>query len=62
VQARIRHIVDLIAKVPLMGRPTGKRPDIRRVNTNPYPYVIFYAVTDTEIVVRRIRHMARKAD
>ena len=60
VQARIQHIVALIAKVPLMGRPTRKRSDIRRINTNPYPYVIFYAVTDTEIVIRRIRHMARK--
>ncbi len=41
VQARIQHIVDLAAKVPFMGRPARKRPDIRRINTNPYPYVIF---------------------
>jgi toxin ParE1/3/4 len=34
-------------------------PAIRRLTTTPYPYLIFYEVTETEIIVHAIRHGAR---
>jgi plasmid stabilization system protein ParE len=62
VQARIQHVIGLISVFPELGRQSRVRPGIRRMSTKPYPYVIFYAVTEQEIIIRRIRHMARKPD
>ncbi|HZV20548.1 MAG TPA: type II toxin-antitoxin system RelE/ParE family toxin [Hyphomicrobiales bacterium] len=61
VQARIKQIINLIALHPLIGRITDDA-EVRRITTSPYPYLIFYEVTDTEIIIRRIRHAARKPD
>jgi toxin ParE1/3/4 len=55
VQARIQEVIALIAAAPFIGRQTRK-PNIRRFNTHPYPYLIFYQVTGSEIIIRRIRH------
>ena len=44
---------------PYAGRPTT-RPGVRRLVTHPYPYLIDYRVTDTEIIVQRFRHAARR--
>jgi toxin ParE1/3/4 len=60
VQARIHEVINLIAILPTIGRSTRKRPDIRRLNTQPYPYVIFYTAGKGEIIIRCIRHMARR--
>jgi toxin ParE1/3/4 len=61
VKARIRHLIGLIAARPRIGAITTD-PGIRRMNTLPYPYLIFYEIGDGEIVIRRIRHMAQKPD
>lgn len=34
-------------------------PTIRRVRTSPYPYLVFYEPTDTEIIIHAVRHAAR---
>jgi len=34
-------------------------PTIRRVTTSPYPYLVFYQATETEIIIHAIRHAAR---
>jgi plasmid stabilization system protein ParE len=34
-------------------------PTIRRIATTPYPYLIFYEVTDAEIIIHAVRHGAR---
>jgi plasmid stabilization system protein ParE len=34
-------------------------PDIRRVTTSPYPYLVFYEATETEIIIHAVRHAAR---
>lgn len=34
-------------------------PTIRRITTTPYPYLIFYEVTDAEIMIHAVRHGAR---
>ncbi|MCQ8780609.1 type II toxin-antitoxin system RelE/ParE family toxin [Aurantimonas sp. CSK15Z-1] len=36
------------------------RPGVRRLVLSPYPYVVFYRVAATEIVILRFRHTARK--
>jgi hypothetical protein len=34
-------------------------PTIRRATTSPYPYLVFYEVTEAEIVIHAVRHAAR---
>jgi plasmid stabilization system protein ParE len=58
VQARIRQIIDLLLIHPRMGVRTDD-PDIRRVTTSPYPYLVFYEATETEIIIHAVRHAAR---
>jgi hypothetical protein len=31
-------------------------PAIRRMTTLPYPYVIFYEATETEVIIHAVRH------
>jgi plasmid stabilization system protein ParE len=43
---------------PHIGRRTGD-PAIRRMTTTPYPYLIFYEATGSEIIIHAVRHAAR---
>jgi toxin ParE1/3/4 len=58
VQARIQAITNLLLVHPFIGTRTDD-PVIRRVTTPPYPYLIFYEVTDTEVIIHAVRHAAR---
>lgn len=58
VQARIKAITDLLLLHPYIGRRTSD-PTIRRAVATPYPYLIFYEVTESEIIIHAIRHGAR---
>jgi plasmid stabilization system protein ParE len=58
VQTRIRTIIDLLLQHPHIGRRTSD-PAIRRIGATPYPYVIFYEATGSEIIIHAIRHGAR---
>ena len=58
VQARIRATIQLLLQQPHIGVRT-EDPTIRRLTALPYPYLIFYEVTETEIVVHAVRHAAR---
>jgi toxin ParE1/3/4 len=35
-------------------------PAIRRMTVSLYPYLIFYEPTNEEIIIRAVRHAARK--
>ena len=59
VQARIRVIIDLLLRHPHAGQLTSKGR-LRRMVASPYPYLIFYQVTDDEIVIHGVRHDARR--
>ena len=59
VQRRLRDVIDLLLRHPQIGQMTS-RPGMRRVVASPYPYLIFYRVNDSEIVVHGVRHGARK--
>jgi toxin ParE1/3/4 len=58
VQARIQTVIDLLLLYPGIGTRTDD-PTIRRMTVSPYPYLIFYEATETEIIVHAVRHAAR---
>jgi toxin ParE1/3/4 len=58
VHARIRTVIDLLLIHPYVGSRT-EDPVIRRLTTPPYPYLVFYEVTESEIVIHAIRHGGR---
>jgi toxin ParE1/3/4 len=58
VHARIRAVVDLLLVHPHIGIRTDD-PVIRRLTTPPYPYLVFYEVTETEIIIHAMRHASR---
>jgi len=58
VHARIKAILELLLNYPRMGARTDD-PTIRRLTTTPYPYLVFYQITETEIIIHAIRHGAR---
>ncbi|WLA51469.1 type II toxin-antitoxin system RelE/ParE family toxin [Bradyrhizobium elkanii] len=59
VRDRILALVTLLQEQPRAGRPTS-RPGVRRISATPYPYLIDYRVTPTEIIIMRFRHAARR--
>jgi len=58
VQPRIQALTDLLLQHPQIGRRTDD-PAIRRITTTPYPYLVFYEATQTEIIIHAVRHAAR---
>jgi plasmid stabilization system protein ParE len=56
-QARIQTLIDLPLRHPYIGRRTND-PTIRRMTTTPYPYLVFYEATETEII-HAVRDAAR---
>jgi toxin ParE1/3/4 len=58
VQARIQAITHLLLFHPYIGSRTHN-PAIRRMTITPYPYLIFYEPTETEIIIHAVRHSAR---
>ncbi|WP_074128094.1 type II toxin-antitoxin system RelE/ParE family toxin [Bradyrhizobium sp. NAS96.2] len=59
VRDRILTLVTLLQEQPRAGRTTS-RPGVRRLSVTPYPYLIDYRVTPTEIIIMRFRHAARR--
>lgn len=58
VKQRIETLIALLSERPHLGKPTDD-PTIRRMPALPYPYLVFYEVTDDEIVIHAVRHGAR---
>ena len=58
IHTRIRAVTDLMLSYLRTGAVTDD-PTIRRMTTTPYPYLIFYEVTDAEIIIHAVRHGAR---
>ena len=58
VQLRVKAVIALLPLHPHLGARTDV-PAIRRMTTRPYPYLVFYEATETEIVIYAIRHGAR---
>jgi toxin ParE1/3/4 len=58
VQARIQSLTDLLLQYPGIGTRTND-PAIRRMTVTPYPYLVFYEATETQLIVHAVRHAAR---
>jgi toxin ParE1/3/4 len=58
IHARIQAIVDLLIAHPNIGSRTDD-PAIRRITALPYPYLIFYEIAASEIIIHAVRHAAR---
>jgi len=58
VRERIKTLIEQLPDRPLVGKLT-EDPTIRRLTTAPYPYLIFYEVTDVEVIIHAVRHGAR---
>ena len=58
IHSRIRAVTDLLLRYPLAGAVTDDT-SIRHITTTPYPYLIFYEATDTDIIIHAVRHGAR---
>jgi plasmid stabilization system protein ParE len=58
VQARIKALTDLLLQHPHIGHRTND-PAVRRMTTMPYPYLVFYEVTEGEVIIHAVRHAAR---
>jgi toxin ParE1/3/4 len=58
VQGRIQGIIGLLLSHPDIGIRTDD-PTIRRLATPPYPYLVFYEIAETEIIIHAVRHAAR---
>jgi toxin ParE1/3/4 len=59
VKRRLQAVISLLADHPNAGRLTNKN-GIRRAVVRPYPYVIFYRLDTTGIVVHGVRHAERR--
>lgn len=58
VQKRIQDVISLLQGHPEIGLRTDD-PDIRRLTTTPYPFLVFYEIGGQEIIIHAIRHGAR---
>jgi toxin ParE1/3/4 len=58
IQYRIKAAIDHLVAQPQMGVRT-EDPTIRRLAIAPYPYLIFYEINKSEIIIHAIRHGAR---
>lgn len=59
VKARIQAMTTLLSQHPQAGNLTSKS-GLRRMVVYPYPYLIFYRATESEIVIHGVRHSARR--
>ena len=58
VAERIRRTIANLAEFPLMGQAADE-PGTRMMPVGRYPFLIFYAVRNDEIVILHVRHGAR---
>lgn len=58
VHARLQAVIGLLGSHPFIGTRTDDE-EIRRMTVAPFPYFVFYQVTDSEIIIHAIRHAAR---
>ncbi len=59
VRHRLLAIVALLQHQPYAGHATSRR-GVLRIGLLPYPYVIDCRATDSETVIQRFRHSARR--
>ena len=61
VQRRIQLVLDLLTQSPYIGALT-EDPTVRRMAALPYRYLIFYEVSDDEVIIHTISHSSRSTE
>lgn len=59
VAIEVDRVIEHLRRFPLSAQRTD-RPDVRRAVLGRYPYLVFYTVEAGEIIIRNIRHGARR--
>ncbi len=55
---RVRQLTALLEEFPFLGHDTDEQ-GVRVVPLVRYPFLIFYTVTDNEVVILHVRYAAR---
>jgi toxin ParE1/3/4 len=58
VRSHIMHAIDSLTDFPFLGKMTDE-PRARILVMSKYPYLVFYSVVKSEVVVLHVRHAAR---
>jgi len=58
IRLHIMETIERLSDFPFLGRSTDE-PKVRVLPLTRYPYLVFYSVLHSEIVVLHIRHGAR---
>jgi toxin ParE1/3/4 len=58
VMGRLEELTSTLAQHPEIGVRTNSRR-LRRLLVQPYPYFIFYRVSQGDVVIHGVRHAAR---
>ena len=61
VKQRLREIERLLRRYPNAGHRTS-HPRLRQIATTPYPYVFYYLVEESAVIVIAVRHGARNTN
>ena len=49
-----------LAEFPHLARPLDQSDDVRVFPVAPFPYLVFYTLTDDEVIIRNVRHGRRQ--
>ena len=49
----------LLLQHPFAGQATARR-GVRRIVASPYPYIVTYRIGNDKIIIRSVRHSARR--
>jgi toxin ParE1/3/4 len=58
VRARLQTVTGLLIEQPYLGHVTDLA-GVRRLLVTPFPYVIFYRITEDAVIIQRVRHTSR---
>lgn len=58
VIAHIRKAIRLLASSPRLGRTTDEK-SVRMLVVSRFPFVVFYTVRDSKILIMNVRHTAQ---
>jgi toxin ParE1/3/4 len=59
IKRRLLSAINLIVEFPNIGQLTSRK-NIRRIVVSPYPYIVFYSVSESKIIIHGASHTARK--
>lgn len=59
VAAKVEDTLNQLGEFPYSAAATDD-PEVRMAIVGRYPYLVFYTIANNELVIRNIRHAARK--